>query len=137
MVGGHSRASRALVAFLTTMGVAGSVAVGTGAPASAEPGGIVISQLNYNARSGLVTGAPASAEPGGIVISELNYNAVSGLDTGDWVELTNTGTTPIDISGWSFTSGVSGILPPGSIVPGGGYYVVAKDATAFAATNGF
>ncbi len=33
----------------------------------------------------------AHADPGGIVISELNYHAGSDLDADDFVELTNTG----------------------------------------------
>ncbi len=73
----------------------------------------------------------ASAEPGGIVISELNYHAGSDLDTDDFLELTNTGTSAIDVSGWSFTAGVTGVLPAGSVIPAGGRYVVAKDAAQF------
>ncbi len=41
------------------------------------------------------------------------------------------------MSGWSFTSGVSGILPAGSVVPAGGRFVVAKEAVRFEATNRF
>ena len=37
------------------------------------------------------TGGVANAEPGGVVISELNYHAGSDLDTDDFLELTNTG----------------------------------------------
>ena len=79
----------------------------------------------------------ASAEPGGVVISELNYHAGSDLDGDDFVELTNTGAAPIDVSGWSFTAGVTGTLPASSVIAPGGYYVVAKDAVQFQATYGF
>jgi hypothetical protein len=79
----------------------------------------------------------ASAQPGGVVISELNYHAGSDLDTDDFVELTNTGSTPVDVSGWSFTAGVTGTLPSDAVIPPGGYYVVAKDATQFRTTYGF
>lgn len=81
--------------------------------------------------------ASAGAEPGGIVISELNYHAASDLDVDDWLELTNTSGEAIDISGWTFTAGVTATLPAGSVVPAGGYYVVAKDAAAFLAAHGF
>ena len=84
-----------------------------------------------------LTAAPASAAPGGIVISELNYHAGSDLDTDDFVELTNTSTTPVDISGWSFSAGVTGVFAAGTVIPGNGYFVVAKDATQFQATYGF
>jgi len=80
---------------------------------------------------------PASADPGGIVISELNYHAGSDLDTDDYLELTNTSTTGIDLSGWSFSAGITAILAAGSTVPAGGRYVVAKDAAQFQATYGF
>jgi chitodextrinase len=81
--------------------------------------------------------ATASAEPGGIVISELNYHAGSDLDVDDWLELTNTSASTIDVSGWALTAGVTGTLPPGSVIPSGGYFVVAKDAPAFLAAHGF
>jgi len=80
---------------------------------------------------------PASADPGGIVISELNYHAGSDLDTDDFLELTNTSAATIDMSGWSFSAGVTATLAQGSTVPAGGRYVVAKDATQFQATYGF
>ncbi len=79
----------------------------------------------------------ATADPGGVVISELNYHAGSDLDGDDFLELTNTAATPIDVSGWTFTSGVTGVLPPGSVIPAGGRFVVAKDATQFELTYGF
>ena len=44
---------------------------------------------------------PAGAEPGGIVLSELNYHAGSDLDGDDFLELTNTGSAPVDMTGWS------------------------------------
>jgi hypothetical protein len=84
-----------------------------------------------------LTPSTASADPGGIVISELNYHAGSDLDADDWLELTNTGPSPIDVSGWTFTAGVTATLPAGSVIPAGGHYVVAKDATAFTALHGF
>lgn len=84
-----------------------------------------------------IDAAPARAATAGIVISELNYHAGSDLDTDDFLELANAGTTSIDISGWSFTAGVTGTLPAGSVVAPGARFVVARDAAAFTATNGF
>jgi PKD repeat protein len=85
----------------------------------------------------LMSGVPASADPGGVVISELNYHAGSDLDTDDYLELTNTGSTPIDMSGWSFTAGVTATFPAGTSIAAGQRFVVAKDATQFATTYGF
>lgn len=80
---------------------------------------------------------PAHADPGGIVISELNYHAGSDLDTDDYLELTNTATAAVDLSGWSFTAGITAVFAPGTTIPAGGHFVVAKDAALFQATYGF
>ena len=84
-----------------------------------------------------LTAGQAIADPGGIVISELNYHAGSDLDTDDFLELTNTSDAPIDISGWSFSAGVTGTIAAGTVVAGHGYFVVAKDAAQFTTTYGF
>jgi PKD repeat protein len=84
-----------------------------------------------------IDASPAHAATGGIVISELNYHAGSDLDTDDFLELTNTGTASVDMSGWSFTAGVSGVLPAGSVIAPGARFVVARDAAQFTTTNGF
>lgn len=55
-------------------------------------------------------------------------------DTREFVELYNAGATPIDISGWTlavtaFETGsptVSDAMPPGSIIPAGGYFVIGQ-----------
>ena len=88
--------------------------------------------------AGLVaTGAPpASAAPADVVINELMYHAASDLDGDDFLELYNRGTTPVDLSGWTF-SGVTLTLPAGTSISPGGYLVVAKDAVQFQATYGF
>ena len=83
-----------------------------------------------------ITAIPASAAPGGVVISELNYHAGSDLDTDDFLELANTSALPADISGWSFSSGVTTIFQPNTVIPGNGHLVVAKDAVQFEATYG-
>lgn len=87
----------------------------------------------------VVTGvaAPAGADPGGIVISEIHYHAGSDLDTDDFIELANTGSTPIDVSGWSFTQGITATLAPGTVIPGGGFFVLANDAARFTQIYGF
>src|SRR3954449_10383230 len=81
--------------------------------------------------------APAFAQPGGVVISELHYHAGTDLDTDDFLELANTSSTAVDLSGWSFTAGVTVTLPAGAAIPAGGYVVVAKDAARFQSLYGF
>ncbi|GAB3129650.1 lamin tail domain-containing protein [Glaciibacter psychrotolerans] len=82
-------------------------------------------------------GVPASADPGGIVLSELNYHAGSDLDGDDFLELANTSAVDIDVSGWSFSAGVTGTFPAGLIVPANGFIVVGKDAAQFELSHGF
>jgi hypothetical protein len=79
---------------------------------------------------------PAAAAPTDVVINEIMYHAVSDLDGDDFLELNNTGSTPVDVSGWTF-SGVTLTLPAGTTIAPGGFLVVAKDAARFQATYGF
>lgn len=83
-----------------------------------------------------VTAPPSTAAAADVVISEMMYHALSDLDGDDFLELHNRGTTPVDLSGWTF-SGVTLTLPAGTSIPSGGYLVVAKDAAQFQATYGF
>src|SRR3954447_7396704 len=85
----------------------------------------------------LLVATPAHAEPGGVVISELNYHSGSDLDNDDWLELTNTSSAPIDMSGWSISDAVTVTLPAGTSIAAGGRFVIAKNAAQFQLTNGF
>ncbi len=80
---------------------------------------------------------PAQAAAGPVVISELNYHAYTDLSTDDFLELTNVGDQPLDISGYSFTAGVGGVLPAASVIPPGGRFVGSPDAARFQAVYGF
>src|SRR4051795_7517874 len=84
----------------------------------------------------LTTAHPPGADPGGVVISELHYHAGSDVDTDDFVELANTASTPVDVSGWSFSQGVTATLPAGLVIPAGGRIVVSPDAARFTALYG-
>jgi hypothetical protein len=65
----------------------------------------------------------------GALPTTIFFNEVeSNLGTpGDWVELINTGSTPVDLSGFVFRDNndlASYVLPAGSIVPANGYLVL-------------
>src|SRR3954469_13773827 len=47
----------------------------------------------------VTTAGPAQAAPTDVVINEMMYHALSDLDGDDYLELTNKGTTPVDLSG--------------------------------------
>ena len=78
----------------------------------------------------------AHAAPGPVVISEIHYHAVVD-DTDDFLELTNTGSDPVDVSGWSFSAGITVTLPAGSVISGGGRFVVSPSAARFVTLYGF
>lgn len=84
----------------------------------------------------VLSAAPAAAASTDVVINELMYHAASDLDGDDFLELANTGTTPVDLSGWTF-SGITLTLPAATTISPGGFLVVAKDAAQFQATYGF
>ena len=85
----------------------------------------------------LATTTTAAADPGGVVISEIHYHAGSDLDTDDFLELANTASSPVDVSGWSFTQGITAILPAGTTIPAGGRIVLSPDAARFTSLYGF
>ncbi len=81
-------------------------------------------------------------------LTEVNYNpppptpaelAVDGSLTAqdfEFVELMNIGTTPLDLSGTRFTDGITFAFPAGTVLPPGGFAIVAKDPVAFAIRHG-
>ncbi len=74
----------------------------------------------------------ASLTQGSVFINELFYHPPTELDRDEWLELVNTGTNRVDLSGWRFTEGVRFTFPAGAKIEAGGFLVVAANATAFA-----
>ena len=68
----------------------------------------------------------------GVVVNEVLYNP-GGSDSGhEWVELHNTTTEDIDISGWMLESGTSSFgtkatMPAGTTIPAESYYLIGED----------
>lgn len=62
-----------------------------------------------------------------VVISELMYNPISGEDDDEYLELSNRSASPVNLSGWRFTSGIDLTLPDGVSLAAGGRLVVAKN----------
>lgn len=69
-----------------------------------------------------------------IVINELCYNppdvSPASADK-QWLELYNRGATAVDLSGWSFASGISYGFPNDTHLAPGGYLVIAKNPGNF------
>lgn len=73
-----------------------------------------------------------------IVINEINYNPVeTDDDTTEFIELYNAGEEAVDLSGYCFTDGVEAVLPEGSNLPAGEFFVVTNDSAGFHGYYGF
>lgn len=70
---------------------------------------------------------PAIAAADAVVtFNEVNYNPVASQD-GEWIELYNQMAVNVDISGWKMANGIDYTFPSGTVIPRGGYLVVAKN----------
>ena len=69
--------------------------------------------------------------PAGPYITEVHYQPVEG-ETYEFLEVHNATHAAIDISGYTFTSGVSFTFPANTIINPDEYIIVAKDASLYA-----
>jgi hypothetical protein len=60
-----------------------------------------------------------------VTINEVHYNPPLTQDA-EWIEIHNQMAVNVDISGWSLADGVSFVFPSGTVIPAGGYRVIAK-----------
>jgi len=68
----------------------------------------------------------------GVEVSNFGFQspatpAVEGPDA--WVELFNRSTNAVDLTGWRLDEGIDFRFAPGTVLPGNGYLVVAKDVS--------
>lgn len=71
-----------------------------------------------------------------VKINEVFYDPPDNART-EFIELHNSGASPVSIAGWQFTTGITFTFPPGTSIPAGGYVVVAADPAAFLTRFGF
>lgn len=69
----------------------------------------------------------SSANGSGVVINEIHYDPDFKTELVEFVELHNTETIDVDLSGWRHTGGISYQFGAGSILPAGGYIIVAAN----------
>ena len=111
--------------------VSGSGGSGSGGSAGASAGSGGFSAGSGGAIAGSGGSAGASTGGGLIKINEVESN---GGIPGDWVELYNAGTAPIDLSGYIFKDNDdthSYTIPPGTVVAPGGYFMLEEAAFGF------
>lgn len=73
-----------------------------------------------------------------IVITEIMYNPPeSGNDSLEYLELYNNSNAAVDLSGWTFSQGITHTFPSGTTLAAGNYIVLAKSASAFQVVFGF
>lgn len=76
-------------------------------------------------------GAATTPDPPDLVITEIMYNPPeSGADTLEFIEIYNNGTSIVNLTGFTFSQGVTHTFAGGSIEPEA-YFVVASNANAF------
>ncbi|HAB18916.1 MAG TPA: hypothetical protein DCE44_21055, partial [Verrucomicrobiales bacterium] len=78
----------------------------------------------------------AAAADSVVVFNEVNYHPVVQETTHEWIELYNQMAIDIDLSGWHIEDGVNFTFSEGTIIPAGGYLVIAKDPAAVKAATG-
>lgn len=89
--------------------------------------------LHLGAWSALVE---ATFEPsenlGALRITEIHYNPPTAIgDSGEFLELQNTGTTPISLGQIRFAAGIEFTFPEATTLQPGAFFVMARDAAAF------
>ncbi|HEY2762340.1 MAG TPA: CotH kinase family protein, partial [Pirellulales bacterium] len=82
----------------------------------------------------LETRLPLAA--GSVVINEIHYNPPDKTKPTEFVEVTNPGTTAVDLSGASFINGIHYTFPVGTTLAAGGFIVVSENPTTLQSTYG-
>ena len=62
-----------------------------------------------------------------VVINEIMYSPISLNDDDQYVELYNRSTNAVNVGGWQFAHGIGYTFPANTIMPAGGYLVVARN----------
>src|SRR3954470_5668727 len=65
--------------------------------------------------------------PANVVINEIHYNPDVKTEPAEFIELYNTGSSAVDVGGWTLDSGVHFTIPAGTNMPAGSYLVIAAN----------
>lgn len=75
----------------------------------------------------LCTALPAAAQDSAVVINEMHYHPENEVAQSEWIEIRCLHGVDVDISGWQLEGGVNYTFPVGTVIPGRGFIVVAKN----------
>jgi hypothetical protein len=79
-------------------------------------------------------GAGLGGEPG-VRFSEIHYHPAEAAWL-EFIEIHNGGEAPADLLGWSFSAGIRHAFTRSTVIPPGGFLVIARNAEALAAHHG-
>ena len=71
-----------------------------------------------------------------VVINEIMYHPASNESGLEWIELHNQMAVNMDLSGWSIDGGIQFRFSEGTVLPGGGYLVLAISPATLATATG-
>ncbi|HID11085.1 MAG TPA: lamin tail domain-containing protein [Candidatus Latescibacteria bacterium] len=78
----------------------------------------------------LIVVSSYATEPGDVVISEIMWMGSTASIADEWIELYNTTSTEIDLSGWQLEGaapkGGTLVIPDGKGIPARGYFLIAN-----------
>jgi len=73
---------------------------------------------------GFVITSDLSAQP---VINEIHYDPPDPIRPAEFIELHNPGIAPVSLAGWRLSGGIAFTFPTQTVLPAGGFLVVAQD----------
>ena len=133
--------------FFTTDGSDPRLRGGSPSPTASSPSGpLAISSpttIIARSRNGTAWSGPVSAsfippqDVSALRLTEIHYHPEDQLDPFldsaefEFLELKNTGSSPIDATGLSFSSGITFAFPPATVIPPGAFFVIARNPVAF------
>ena len=71
-----------------------------------------------------------------VVINEISYHPPEDNDALEFIELHNSGSEEVDLSGWKFTKGIKYEFAKGDRITANGFLVLARDKDAFKSIYG-
>ena len=88
---------------------------------------VFILLLAVSMKTGRPLFADTQQENGTVVINEIHYDPDVKTELVEFVELYNPASTSINLAGWYFSDGIAYQFPEGTILPAGGYIIIAQN----------